>query len=137
MLQDPRSPPLPPISQESRSRRASLTPVVKGVPLLTVPSASPFAVMVGVVALLIAIVGSVAGLGSYVLYSADAVSSDNSANLILASVLCSLIAAPIGYAGSRSAQKRHQQPVLAQAGMFLALGTLGAWVVVVAVALGK
>jgi hypothetical protein len=92
---------------------------------------------VGVVALLTAIVGSVAGLGSYVLYTANLVNSDNSANLILVSVLGSLIAVPIGFVGWRSAQKRHQQPVLAQAGMFLAIGTLGVWFIVVAVALGK
>jgi hypothetical protein len=39
--------------------------------------------------------------------------------------------------GRRLAKKRHERPVLAQAGMVLALGTLGAWLLVVATALGK
>jgi hypothetical protein len=93
--------------------------------------------VVGVVALLTAIVGGVAGLGSYVLYQADIVSSNTSANLILISLLCALIAAPVGFVGWRWAQKHRRDPVLAQAGMWLATGTLGAWLVVVAVALGK
>jgi hypothetical protein len=92
---------------------------------------------VAAVALLLAVVGAVAGFGSYALYSADTISADASANLILVSVLSSLIAAPIGFAGYRSAKQRHRQPVYAQAGMFLALGTLGVWFVVVADALGK
>jgi hypothetical protein len=92
---------------------------------------------VAVFALSIAVVGSVAGLGSYALYTADLISADASADLILLSVLSSLVAAPIGFVGDRLAKKRHERPVLAQAGMFLALGTLGAWFLVVAAALGK
>lgn len=86
---------------------------------------------------MIAALGGVAGLGSYVLYSADVISADASAELILVSVLSSLIAAPIGFVGERLAKKRRERPALAQAGMFLALGTLGVWLLVVAVALGK
>jgi hypothetical protein len=92
---------------------------------------------VAVVGLLIAVVGSVAGLGSYALYEADLISADASADLILLSVLSSLVAAPIGFVGDRLAKKRRERPVLAQAGMILALSTLGVWILVVAVALGK
>jgi len=98
---------------------------------------SAVSAMVAVVALSIAVVGSVAGVGSYVLYSADVISADASADLILLSVLSSLTAAPVGFIGERLAKKHDDPPVVAQAGMILALGTLGAWLLVVAVALGK
>ena len=93
--------------------------------------------LVGWVAVLAAAAGAVVGLGSYVLYTADLVNADTSASLILVSLLCSLVALPIGFAGSRWTRKRDQDPDLAQAGMILAAGTLGVWLVVVAVALGK
>jgi hypothetical protein len=91
----------------------------------------------GVVALLVAIVGSVAGVCSYVLYEADLITSNTGANLILISLLCSLAALPIGFVGRRWAERRRQQPILAQSGAILGLGTLGAWIVVLVVALGK
>jgi hypothetical protein len=107
------------------------------IPSSSVSSTSLVSAIVAVVGLLIAVVGSVAGLGSYVLYSADLIDADASADLILLSVLSSLIAAPIGFIGERRAKRRRERPVLAQAGMILALGTLGVWVLVVAAALGK
>ena len=91
--------------------------------------------LVGVVALLVALAGSVA-VCSYVLYEADLITSNTGANLILTSVLCSLAALPIGFVGWRWAERRRQYPVLAQSGAILGMGTLGAWVVV-AIALGK
>jgi len=45
----------------------------------------------GLLSLLAAMVGAVAGLGSYVLYAADLINSDTSANLIIASLLGSLM----------------------------------------------
>ena len=94
-------------------------------------------VIPGAVALLTAIVGSIAGLSSYALYEADIIGVDTSANLILVSVLCSLIAIPIGFAGSWWANKRGREPVLGQAATLLGIGTLGAWFVVLVYALGK
>ena len=88
-------------------------------------------------ALLVAIVGSVTGVLSYVLYEADVVSVDASTTLIATSLLCSLVALPIGFAGWRWAQKRRQYAVVAQSAAVLGLGTLGAWIVGVAIALGK
>jgi hypothetical protein len=38
---------------------------------------------------------------------------------------------------SRWAKRRGQEPVLGQAGMLLAVGTLGAWFVLVTYALGR
>jgi hypothetical protein len=102
---------------------------VRGVSLL--------ATTLGVVALLIAVVGGVAGISSYVLYEANLVSVDTSANLILTSVLCSLAALPIGFVAGRWTERRHVYPVPAQSAAILAMGTLGAWLVVVAIALGK
>jgi hypothetical protein len=57
--------------------------------------------------------------------------------MLLIGLLCRLVAIPIGFAGSRLAKTRRQNTVVPQAGMILALGTIGVWVVVVAVALRK
>lgn len=71
------------------------------------------------------------------LYEANLISADTGANLILVSVLCSLIALPIGFVGWRWAERRGQEATLSQVAMALAAGTLGVWIVVVTVALGK
>jgi hypothetical protein len=84
-----------------------------------------------------AISGIVAGLGAYVLYSADLISSNTSANLIIVSLLCSVIAAPVGFIARRRAKAHKRQDGAAELGMVLALGTFGVWFIVVAVALGK
>jgi hypothetical protein len=99
--------------------------------------ASVLAATVGALALLTAFAGSIAGLGSYGLYEANLISADTGANLILVSVLCSLIALPIGFAGWRWAERRDQGATVSQVAMALAGGTLGVWIVVVTVALGK
>jgi Zn-dependent membrane protease YugP len=93
--------------------------------------------MAGIVALATAIVGAVAGACSYVLYTAELVGVDASATLIVVSVLFALAALPVGYVAWRRAEKRGQENGYALAGIFVALGTLGSWFVVVAVALGK
>jgi hypothetical protein len=98
---------------------------------------SSLANMVGGVALLTAIVGAGAGISSYVLYEANLITPNTGANLILVSVLCALVTLPIGVVGWLWNRRRRQNPVLAQSGLFLGIGTLGAWLVVVAVALGK
>jgi hypothetical protein len=99
--------------------------------------ASVLAAMVGALALLTAFAGSIAGLGSYGLFEANLISADTGANLILVSVLCSLIALPIGFVGWQWAERRGQEATLSQVAMALAAGTLGVWIVVVTVALGK
>jgi hypothetical protein len=102
-----------------------------------VRAVSLLATALGAIALLIAIVGSVAGICSYVLSEADLVTPTTGAKLIATSFLCSLIAIPLGVVGWRWAERRRQYPVLAQSGAILAIGTLCAWFVVVTIALGK
>jgi hypothetical protein len=99
--------------------------------------ASVLAAMVGALTLLTAFAGSMAGLGSYGLYEANLISVDTGANLILVSVRCSLIVLPIGFVGWRWAERRGQEATLSRVAMALAAGTLGVWIVVVTVALGK
>ena len=99
--------------------------------------ASLLAAIVGALALLTAFAGSLAGIGSYGLYEVNLISVDTGANLILASALCSLIALPIGFVGWRWAERRDREATLAQVAMALAAGTLGVWLVVLTVALGK
>ena len=84
-----------------------------------------------------AITGIVAGLGAYVLYSADLISSNTSANLIIVSLLCSLVGATIGLIARRKAKAHKHPDSAAELGTILALGTFGVWFIVVAVALGK
>jgi len=84
-----------------------------------------------------AITGIVAGLGAYVLYTADLISSNTSANLIIVSLLCSLVATTIGFIARRRGKARNHPDSAAELGIILALGTLGVWFIVVAVALGK
>ena len=121
-------------------RRESLdrgTGAVLGVESVTMRGASLLAAIVGALALLTAFAGSLAGIGSYGLYEANLISVDTGANLILASVLCSLIALPIGFVGWWWAERREREATLAQVAMALAAGTLGVWLVVLTVALGK
>jgi hypothetical protein len=96
-----------------------------------------WSVIVGVVALLTGIVGGIAGLGSYALYESELIGADTGANLILVSVLCSLIAIPMALVGSRGAKKHGKEPVLAQAALALGVGTLAVWFVVLVYALGR
>ena len=95
------------------------------------------ATIVGVIAVLTAIAGIVVGLGAYALYEAELIGVDASANLGIASVLCSVIALPIGLVSSQWAKRRGQEPVLGQAGILLGVGMLGGWFVLLVYALGR
>ena len=90
--------------------------------------------IVNVVALVMGL-GGVAGLGSWALYEGE-ISADSSRNLILVSVLCGLIAIPIGLLGARWANRRGQEPVLGRAAAVVGAGILETWVVVLVYALG-
>jgi hypothetical protein len=91
----------------------------------------------GITALLAAITGAIAGVASYALYAPALISVDTSATLIIISVVSALAAVPIGFLGYWSAERRAQQSGFALGGIFLAVGTLGSWLVVVTVALGR
>ena len=67
----------------------------------------------------------------------DVIGANGAANLGVASILCSLIAIPIGFAGSRWAAKRGRQPEIGQAAALTGVGTLVAWFVLFVYALGK
>jgi hypothetical protein len=85
----------------------------------------------------VAAIGAVAGLGSLALYEAGLVSADTSANLGVVSILCALIAIPIGVVGWRWAKRRSQQPVLGQAAGLIGAGTLAAWFLALVYALSQ
>jgi hypothetical protein len=89
------------------------------------------------VGLALAIVGALAGLGSLSLYEADLVSADTSASLGVASILCALIAVPIGVLGWRWAKTRGQHLVLGQAAGLIGGGTLAAWFLALVYALSQ
>jgi hypothetical protein len=89
------------------------------------------------VGLALAIVGALAGLGSLSLYEADLVSADTSASLGVASILCALIAVPIGVLGWRWAKTRGQHFVLGQAAGLIGGGTLAAWFLALVYALSQ
>jgi hypothetical protein len=95
------------------------------------------AFIVCAVGLSVAVIGAVAGLGSGALYEADLLSADTSANLGIASILCALVAIPIGVVGWRWAKRRSQQPVLGQAAGLIGGGTLAAWFLVLVYALSQ
>jgi hypothetical protein len=97
----------------------------------------PLAVIVSGVALLVAVVGVVTGLGTLALYELDVIGADASANLGVASILCSLISIPIGFVGWRWAEKRGQQPLIGQAAALTGAGTFVGWFVLFVYALGK
>jgi hypothetical protein len=92
---------------------------------------------VGIVALATAVSGAIAGVCAYVLYTAEWISVDTSAILIAVSVLCALAALPIGLVGRWWADRRAEEARPALGGVFVALGTLGTWLVVVIYALGR
>lgn len=99
------------------------------------------ALVVSIVALMAAVVGVVAGLG-FGLYEAGAlgtevIGANGAANLGVASILCSLIAIPIGFVGWRWAKRRGQKPNLGQIATLVGVGTFGSWFVLFVYALGK
>jgi drug/metabolite transporter (DMT)-like permease len=95
------------------------------------------AVGVSVVALVVAVVGAVAGLAFIVLYGLDAVSDNTEANLGVVSILSSLIAIPIGLIGWRWEKRRRPNPVLGKSATLLGAGTFAAWLAVFIWALGQ
>ena len=94
--------------------------------------------IVSLVGLVVAVVGLLAGLGFLVLGEGlDAISDNTAANLGVVSILCSLIAIPIGGIGWRWAERRRQNSVLGQAAALFGVGTFGAWLALFVYALGK
>jgi hypothetical protein len=65
------------------------------------------------------------------------ISDNTAANLGVVSILCSLIAIPIGVIGWRWAERRRQNSVLGQAAALFGVGTFGAWFALLVYALGK
>jgi hypothetical protein len=98
---------------------------------------SHLAAITGVIALGTAIAGAVSGLASYMLYEAELIGADAGANLIIVSVLGALAAVPIGVIAWRLARRGGRDTRIALSGLWLGVGTLGSWFVVVTVALGK
>jgi hypothetical protein len=97
--------------------------------------------VVSVVALVVAAVGVVAGLGVF-LYEAGAlgtkvIGANGAANLGVASILSSLIAVPIGFVGWRWAARRGQESGLGKTATLVGVGTFGSWFVLVVYALGR
>lgn len=92
-----------------------------------------------VVALLVAIVGVVAGLGFGLttVIDTDVIGANGAANLGVASIICSLIAIPSGFVGWRWAEKRRRQPEIGEAAALTGAGTLVAWFLLFVYALGK
>lgn len=95
------------------------------------------ALVVCVIALAVAVVGAAAGLGSLALYEADLVSVDTSATFGVVSILCAVIAIPIGVLGWRWAARRSRQSVLGQAAALIGGGTLTAWFLALVYALSQ
>lgn len=91
------------------------------------------------VALVVAVVGVVAGLGVGLseVIDTEVIGANGAANLGVASILCSLIAIPIGFVGWRWAEKRGQQPAIGQAAALTGVGTFVAWFVLLVYALGQ
>jgi hypothetical protein len=93
---------------------------------------------VSLVGLAVAVAAVVAGLGFLVLGEGLGVISDNTeVNLGVVSILCSLIAIPIGVIGWRWAERRRQNSVLGQAAALFGAGTFAAWLALFIWALGK
>lgn len=98
---------------------------------------SHLAAIAGVAALGAAITGAVSGLASYVLYEAGFIGADASSTLIIVSVLGALAAVLIGPLAWRLATRGGRDATVALSGLWLGVGTLGTWLVVVTVALGR
>jgi hypothetical protein len=93
--------------------------------------------LVCAVGLLVALVGAAAGLGWVGLAVTDVISADSGATLGVVSVLCSLIAIPLGIIGWRWAEGRGEQSVLGQAAGLIGGTTLLAWFALLVYALGQ
>ena len=93
--------------------------------------------LICVVGLLVALVGALAGLGSIGLGEMDLISSDFAATLGVVSIVCSLIAIPIGVIGWRWAERRGELSVLGQAAGLTGGSVLLAWFAVFVYALSQ
>jgi hypothetical protein len=71
--------------------------------------------LVSVVALLLALVGALAGVAALVAWGADVASDDFGATLGVVSIVCGLGAVPLGIIGWRWAERRAEPSVLGQA----------------------
>ena len=89
------------------------------------------------VGLVVALAGAVAGLSALALGAFDVIGVDATANLGVASILCSLIAIPIGVVGWRWAERRRRQSVFGQAAGLIGGTTLAAWFVLFVYALSQ
>lgn len=98
----------------------------------------PLPFIVSVIGLVVAVVAAVAGLSWLGLgVGLDAISDNTAANLGVVSILCSLIAIPIGVIGWRWAERRRQQSVLGQAAGLIGGATFAAWFILFVYALGQ
>jgi len=79
------------------------------------------------IGLLAAVVGVLAGLGSIGLGEADLISADFAATLGVVSIICSLVAIPIGIICWRWAERRGERSVLGQAAGLTGGTALFAW----------
>ena len=94
--------------------------------------------IVSLVGLVVAGVAVVAAVGFLALGEGlDAISDNTAANLGVVSILCSLVAIPIGVIGWRWAERRRQNSVLGQAAALFGAGTFAAWLALFIYALGK
>ena len=93
--------------------------------------------LISVVGLVAAVVGVVAGLGSIGLGETDVISSDLAATLGVVSIVCSLIAIPLGVIGWRWAERREEPSVLGQAAGLIGGSALLAWFAVLVYALSQ
>jgi Na+/proline symporter len=87
--------------------------------------------------LVVAVAGAVAGLSALGLGAVDAISVDTTASLGVASILCSLIAIPIGVVGWKWAERRRRQSAFGQAAGLIGGTTLTAWFVLFVYALSQ
>jgi predicted amino acid dehydrogenase len=96
--------------------------------------------VVSIVALVVAVVAVVAGLGvglSETEVGTKVIGANGAVNLGVASILCSLVAIPIGFVGWRWAERRGQEPTLGKSATLIGVGTFATWFVLFVYALGK
>jgi uncharacterized membrane protein len=94
-------------------------------------------VIVSVIGLMVAVVAAAAGLSSLGLGETDVFSANTAANLGVTSILCSLIAIPIGVVGWRWGERRRQPSVLGQGAVLIGGVTFAAWFALFVYALSK
>jgi len=93
--------------------------------------------LVCVIGFVVALTGALAGLGSLGLSETDLVSADLGATLGVVSILCSLVAIPIGIIGWQWAERRRERSSLGQAAGLIGGTTLLAWFALLVYALSQ